>query len=140
MFYSDLLVLLSDFNHARSGMQDSSSRDPWGLARGPHGHGSVNDAGKELLTFSMPIMQVCVTPGFRKRTSTLLLGNIQSQSDGIVLASSPCRLFCIGGEKKSLVYTVCACAKYSTIIHTDMTCVMQNTNNYCHNVINTRCG
>ena len=55
MFYSDLLVLLSDFN-ARSGMRDSSSRDPWGLARGPHGHGSVNDAGKELLTFSMPIM------------------------------------------------------------------------------------
>ena len=28
-----------------------SSRDPWGLVRGPHGHGSVNDAGKELLSF-----------------------------------------------------------------------------------------
>ena len=70
MFYSDLLVLLSDFN-ARSGMRDSSSRDPWGLARGPHGHGSVNDAGKELLTFSMPIMQVCVTPGFRRKNINL---------------------------------------------------------------------
>ena len=34
------------------------------------------------------------------------------------------RFFCVGGEK-SLVYTVCACAKYS---HTDVTCVTQNTN------------
>ena len=47
-------MLLGDLN-ARLGMWDSS-RDPWGLVRGPHGHGSVNDAGKELLSFSIPIM------------------------------------------------------------------------------------
>ena len=33
-------------------MQDSS-RDPWSLVRGPHGHVSVNDAGKELLSLNI---------------------------------------------------------------------------------------
>ena len=44
------------------------------------------------------------------------------------------RLFCVGGLWQA--YAVCTCAKYSTIIpiiHTDVTRVTQNTNNYCHN-------
>ena len=65
-------MLLGDFN-VRLGMWDSS-RDPWGLVRGPHGHGSVNNAGKT----------VCNT-WFQKKKYTSLLGNIQSQSAGIVL-------------------------------------------------------
>ena len=64
-----------------------SSRDPWGLVRGPHGHGSVNDAGKELLgffnTYHVTVCNVHLVS--EKRTFTLLLGNIQSQSAGIVL-------------------------------------------------------
>ena len=46
---SDLFVLLGDYN-ARIGSRDAA-QDQWGMARGPHGHGIDNDAGKELLSF-----------------------------------------------------------------------------------------
>ena len=51
---SDLLVFLGDFN-ARLGMRDSS-RDPFGLVRDPHGHGSVNVLVKSYFVFSIPVM------------------------------------------------------------------------------------
>ena len=46
---SDLYVVLGDFN-AR--VRSRESEDQWRMARGPNGHGSVNDAGK--LDFSSP--------------------------------------------------------------------------------------
>ena len=42
-------MLLGDFN-ARVGSREGSD-DPWWYERGPHGHGVMNEAGRELLSF-----------------------------------------------------------------------------------------
>ena len=52
-------VLLGDFN-ARIGSRSTESE--WWNVRGPHGHGELNDAGRELLTFlSINEATVCNT-------------------------------------------------------------------------------
>ena len=57
---TDCYVLLGYFN-ARVGSKESTAAE-WEHARGPHGHGEVNEAGKELLTFlSLNKATVCNT-------------------------------------------------------------------------------
>ena len=51
--------------NARVGSRESE--DQWRMAKGLHGHGSVNDAKKE---FSQPTMPQPVTHGFRKKIFT----------------------------------------------------------------------
>ena len=61
----DLYVLLGDFN-ACIGSRDSA-QDQWGEARGPHGHGSVNDAGQELLSFLTTHQATACNTWYQKR-------------------------------------------------------------------------
>ena len=44
-----MYIIVGDFN-ARVGSMESDN-DEWSGVRGPHGFGSVNDAGKEPLSF-----------------------------------------------------------------------------------------
>ena len=44
-----MYIIVGDFN-ARVGSMERDE-DEWSGVRGPHGFGSVNDAGKELLSF-----------------------------------------------------------------------------------------
>ena len=53
-------IMLGDFN-ARIGSRNDTN-DPWSRVRGPHGYGSTNNAGEELLMlFSMIEETVCNT-------------------------------------------------------------------------------
>lgn len=61
---SDLYVMLGDFN-ARIGSREPG--DQWCMARGPHGHGVVNDAGKELLGFLTTHQATACNTWFQKR-------------------------------------------------------------------------
>ena len=45
----EMYIIVGDFN-ARVGSMERDD-DEWSGVRGPHGFGSVNDAGKELLSF-----------------------------------------------------------------------------------------
>ena len=42
--------------------------DQWSKVRGPHGFGVANEAGKELLGFSLPSRQLLVTHGSARRS------------------------------------------------------------------------
>ena len=61
---SDLYILLGDFN-ARIGSREPD--DHLRMTRGPHGHGSVNDAGKELLGFLTTHQATACNTWFQKK-------------------------------------------------------------------------
>ena len=62
---SEPYIVLGDFN-ARVGSRDGTN-DPWSRVRGPHGYGSTNDAGEELLTFLSMIEATVCNTWFKKR-------------------------------------------------------------------------
>ena len=62
---SDMYVVLGDLN-ARIGSRESA-QDQWGGARGPHGCGVSNDAGRELLSFLTTHQATACNTWFRKK-------------------------------------------------------------------------
>lgn len=54
--------------------------DEWWHVRGPHEHGDLNDAGRDLLFFLLPMRLQFATHGSRMKISIRLLGNIQKQT------------------------------------------------------------
>ena len=57
---NDKYVLLGDFNACVGPREHNGER--WDGVRGPHGYGTINDAGKELLTFlSLHQATICTT-------------------------------------------------------------------------------
>ena len=60
----DMYVILGDFN-ARVGSREEVSED-WSRVRGPHGYGTANDAGKEVLAFLAAHQATLCNTWFRK--------------------------------------------------------------------------
>ena len=78
---TDCYVLLGDFNSCVG--SGGSVAAEWEHARGPHGHGKVNEAGKELLTFlSLNKVTVCNTWFTKKDIYTNKHGSTRDQRNG----------------------------------------------------------
>ena len=61
----DMYVILGDFN-ARVGSREETSEE-WRRVRGPHGYGTANDAGKEVLAYLAAHQATVCNTWFRKK-------------------------------------------------------------------------
>ena len=77
------MVMLRDFN-ALVGSR-ASGNEEWWYERGPHGHGALNETGRELLSFPASMRPSFATPGLQRRTFTNRLGSTPSQNSGTAL-------------------------------------------------------
>ena len=74
-------IILGDFN-ACVGSRESYD-DEWSNVRGPYGLGSVNDAGKEVLSF-LSIHQAMMCNKWYQKKETVKYGNSQNPNSGAV--------------------------------------------------------
>ena len=73
----DMYVILGDFN-ARVGSREEASED-WSGVRGPHGYGTANDAGKEVLVFLAAHQATLCNTWFKKKIRLTTLQHPRSR-------------------------------------------------------------